>query len=224
MWAAILGTGSSSGNKGTASEITSKLFQSWISYKYILYVLMCEIGHGRVHLFSSREGLNDAVWREELQLKDEILLWSILQNKKARPRFRIFGVRGMQIMPHSSDFNAVAWIWVPHKTHEYSLFQTAFVPVNTTWDAGSEWKSSRAISRISTCYSLPIILVFWAKCFKIFLIFHLETINMQFFIGASKKPKFSWLPVCTQSNWSKQEYILVCICSSSVFSCFKLEA
>lgn len=136
--------------------------------------------------------------------------------KKARPRFRIFGVRAMQIILHTRDFNAMVWIRVPHKTHDHPLFQTAFAPLKTTWDAGSKWKSSRAISRISTCYSLPVILAFWAKCFKIFLMSHLETINMEVFISAFKRVNFSWLPVCTQTDWLKQEDILVCICSFSV--------
>lgn len=61
-------------SKDPASEITSKQFQSRVSYKYILYVLICEIGHCRMHLFSSREDLNDVVRREELELKNNVLL------------------------------------------------------------------------------------------------------------------------------------------------------
>jgi len=47
-----------------------------------------------MHLFSSREDWNDVVPREELELKNKVSLGSILQNKKARPRFRdVWGKR-----------------------------------------------------------------------------------------------------------------------------------
>lgn len=58
-------------SKHPASGIISKHFQSRVSYKCILYVLICKVGHWRMHLFSSRDDLNYVVWREEFELKNK---------------------------------------------------------------------------------------------------------------------------------------------------------
>lgn len=61
-------------SKHPASEIISKPFQSRGSHKYILYVLIRETRHWWMYLFSSREDVNDVVPREELRLKNTVLL------------------------------------------------------------------------------------------------------------------------------------------------------